>query len=481
MSLRVAICASLCLVTALAVTAVADEGPPDPISLDRQSPSVIGGQIGLYMPGATPGNIYDMNRTGSMPPAPPTGYDAGGPGPIVHAREQAFSLIPMADNVDGLSNGEVSPPDYPSLSVYFSGDDASQGLPQTDYRHQANRRQAAGDRFMVNGVTALSPVAVMVGGGPSWINGPQYPGGLNNWPINLLSANQHRYNEIPSIGPAAMNTYMPPAGATQMDDMDALELTPLDLTGDRVHDIPIYFSLDATSPTLNMLGASPADILMSPPGPSAFWLWAPSWSMGLTPDDEVDALAVWNMSNGQTAWPGMDYALFSLAPGSPYLMMTGGSPADIYVTNFSGMNQLYLPFFMLGMGPEDNVDALDVEYVAPDGMIEMPLDQVVGPILPGDYNGNGIVDAADYTVWRDHLGSVGMPGIPGDGDDGSMTGNPDGIVDILDFLYWKFNYGTIGYGCGSGSVAAAVPEPASLALATLAMVLFAMTAAARRK
>ena len=26
--------------------------------------------------------------------------------------------------------------------------------------------------------------------------------------------------------------------------------------------------------------------------------------------------------------------------------------------------------------------------------------------LPGDYNGNGTVDAADYTVWRNHLGSV---------------------------------------------------------------------------
>src|SRR4029077_666443 len=25
--------------------------------------------------------------------------------------------------------------------------------------------------------------------------------------------------------------------------------------------------------------------------------------------------------------------------------------------------------------------------------------------LPGDFNNDGIVDAADYTVWRDHLGS----------------------------------------------------------------------------
>jgi hypothetical protein len=24
--------------------------------------------------------------------------------------------------------------------------------------------------------------------------------------------------------------------------------------------------------------------------------------------------------------------------------------------------------------------------------------------LPGDYNSNGVVDAADYTVWRDNLG-----------------------------------------------------------------------------
>ena len=26
--------------------------------------------------------------------------------------------------------------------------------------------------------------------------------------------------------------------------------------------------------------------------------------------------------------------------------------------------------------------------------------------VPGDYNGNGIVDAADYTVWRDHFGQT---------------------------------------------------------------------------
>jgi hypothetical protein len=27
------------------------------------------------------------------------------------------------------------------------------------------------------------------------------------------------------------------------------------------------------------------------------------------------------------------------------------------------------------------------------------------PILPGDYNGDGVVNAGDYTVWRDTLGT----------------------------------------------------------------------------
>ena len=29
-----------------------------------------------------------------------------------------------------------------------------------------------------------------------------------------------------------------------------------------------------------------------------------------------------------------------------------------------------------------------------------------GMTVPGDYNDNGIVDAADYTIWRDTLGST---------------------------------------------------------------------------
>ncbi|MGL4514821.1 MAG: ThuA domain-containing protein [Lacipirellulaceae bacterium] len=54
--------------------------------------------------------------------------------------------------------------------------------------------------------------------------------------------------------------------------------------------------------------------------------------------------------------------------------------------------------------------------------------------LPGDYNRDGRVNAADYTVWRDQVGP--NPGSRADG-----TG--DGVVDTLDYNLWVANYGRI--------------------------------------
>jgi hypothetical protein len=79
-------------------------------------------------------------------------------------------------------------------------------------------------------------------------------------------------------------------------------------------------------------------------------------------------------------------------------------------------------------------------------------------ILAGDYNEDGIVDGADYTVWRDSVGTAG---------DAAADGNEDNIVDEDDFVLWRSNFGRFesisGSGSGSGA-AAAVPEPASIAL-----------------
>ena len=71
-----------------------------------------------------------------------------------------------------------------------------------------------------------------------------------------------------------------------------------------------------------------------------------------------------------------------------------------------------------------------------------------GP-LAGDYNHNGIVDAADYTIWRDNLGST--TNLQADGDN-------SGIIDQADFVVWRATFGN-SMGSGAEGEATSVPEP----------------------
>jgi hypothetical protein len=94
--------------------------------------------------------------------------------------------------------------------------------------------------------------------------------------------------------------------------------------------------------------------------------------------------------------------------------------------------------------------------------------EATGPV-DGDYNGNGVVDAADYTVWRDNENAAGLPGdLAGDGDDGTGTGTPDGMVDDSDYEFWRARFGaTTPLGAAAGG-SGAVPEPAGFALCAFA-------------
>jgi hypothetical protein len=90
---------------------------------------------------------------------------------------------------------------------------------------------------------------------------------------------------------------------------------------------------------------------------------------------------------------------------------------------------------------------------------EENIDLMFGPALPGDYNDDGVVDAADYTVWRNSLGTnIALPN-----EDASLN-----VVDAEDYAVWKLNYGQPNSGAvsGAGGLAmAVVPEPGPLALA----------------
>jgi hypothetical protein len=55
--------------------------------------------------------------------------------------------------------------------------------------------------------------------------------------------------------------------------------------------------------------------------------------------------------------------------------------------------------------------------------------------VPGDFNGDSTVNAADYTVWRDNLG-LQMGALSSNGD-----ADGDGDVDIDDYREWKEHFG----------------------------------------
>jgi hypothetical protein len=98
------------------------------------------------------------------------------------------------------------------------------------------------------------------------------------------------------------------------------------------------------------------------------------------------------------------------------------------------------------------LSAVEVQslYVNPDAVLS-----------PGDFNGDEIVNAADFTVWRDHLGTAfDLNG------NGNEEGSSAGIVDEADYGIWKSNFGL----AGSAPVNAAVPEPRTLLLIALANV-----------
>lgn len=87
-------------------------------------------------------------------------------------------------------------------------------------------------------------------------------------------------------------------------------------------------------------------------------------------------------------------------------------------------------------------------------------DQVwlVARVLPepvtGDYNGDGLVNAADYTLWRDQKDQI-VPPLSGPDADGS------GLVDAADYAIWSDTYGLTVPPAQPPAASTAAPSDAS--------------------
>ena len=123
--------------------------------------------------------------------------------------------------------------------------------------------------------------AATVGGGMF----PQY-GGMSGADVFMAPA-APGYSMMPGLPYAAA----PILGLQWNDDIDAMvwleDGVPAATAGDLM-----LFSLTPNSPTLGMIGATPADILITAPNAGLPGIFAPAQALGLQPGDDLDALDI---------------------------------------------------------------------------------------------------------------------------------------------------------------------------------------------
>jgi hypothetical protein len=137
--------------------------------------------------------------------------------------------------------------------------------------------------------------------------------------------------------------------------------------------------------------------------------------------------------------------------------ITGG-----YTLNAGGM----LP---LGFLYNEGINAEDVDFEIrrAAGPADRTFDQLVTYVgvappqgVPGDFNDDDKVDAADYVVWRKHRGTMTM--LPNDNGIG-------GTVGQAHFDLWRANFGEMLMPGGGSGGQSAVPEPTTMVLLGTAM------------
>ncbi|TWT32413.1 hypothetical protein KOR34_41760 [Posidoniimonas corsicana] len=185
---------------------------------------------------------------------------------------------------------------------------------------------------------------------------------------------------------------------------------------------------------------------------------------------EIEYLGRWGNSTGQT---NDDWHISNLTdnPGSGRLtagQLPDGAPVD-YRQSYTGDHGL------LASGstdtpptqPGESQGSLESNKDVPYGT--RLLTNIGGPnYLTGDYNGDGYVNAADYTIWRDSLGAVGDEFAHPAAD-----ANHNFMVDGADYEIWRAAYGAPEAPPAAAAVAG-VPEPASALLVIAALPLAAI-------
>jgi hypothetical protein len=130
---------------------------------------------------------------------------------------------------------------------------------------------------------------------------------------------------------------------------------------------------------------------------------------------------------------------------------------------FTGDGGTLAPFRSIGLGRIWNPSTASAASLVPtvalsQGQSTVPMDKELS--VDGDYNSDHHVDQQDYAFWRIVFGTKNFP---------MADGNHNGVVDAGDYTVWRDHLGA-GLPPGAGN-AAQIPEPSPLILLASAAVL----------
>ena len=185
-----------------------------------------------------------------------------------------------------------------------------------------------------------------------------------------------------------------------------------------------------------------------------------SFRMYTTTDTTKREIALWGLNFSDTADKLMKLSLINAKwnlNGSKVTLMrlahTNGSDLSLLdSTSANASDPLSIDWISTDLTGQ--IDFSNFQLNFEDATITLLL--ITSPnTLVGDYDENGIVDAADYVVWRKRAGSSS-----------ELPNDPiGGIIGSAQYAQWRANFGkTIAGGQASNNLPAAVPEPSILGL-----------------
>jgi hypothetical protein len=156
-------------------------------------------------------------------------------------------------------------------------------------------------------------------------------------------------------------------------------------------------------------------------------------------------------ANNNSGWVASDWVSSSSINGDTPTFGLGGSSNTIDSVdgkrplnnlggpNFDSSQPAVLSSTTVGtlnypVGSGDVVVDPNVAVTDPDSFFFGSAQVAIGTSVPGDYNGDGSVDTADYAVWRAHLGQTFQ--LKNEG-----VGQTPGQVTTEDYTFWKAHYG----------------------------------------